>query len=94
MLKLEDLGSKFSKANLRFKSKCFEIGCMLNFVKIRNNLAAPRPSLGHSQGDSLTKPMLITACYLFRPKGYREPLNAVGSLSPAEHLAGFEPGIF
>ena len=26
-------------------------------------MAAPRPTLGHSQGDSLTNPMLITAFF-------------------------------
>ena len=55
-------------------------------------LAAPRPTLGRCQGDSLTNPMLIIAFYLFRPEGHREPRNEVGSLSPAEHLVGFEPG--
>ena len=57
-------------------------------------LADPRPTLGHSQGDSLTNPMLIAAFYLIRPEGHREPRNEVGSLSPAERLAGFEPGTF
>ena len=55
-------------------------------------LVAPRPTLGHCQGDSLTNPMLIIAFYLFRPEGHREPRNEVGFLSPAEHLVGFEPG--
>ena len=32
-------------------------------------LADPRPTLGHSQGDSLTNPMLIAAFYLIRPEG-------------------------
>ena len=54
--------------------------------------AAPRPTLGHSQGDSLTNPMLITA--LFRLKGHREPRSEDGSLSPAERLVGIEPGTF
>ena len=57
-------------------------------------LAAPRPTLGHYRGDSLTHPMLITAFLHFRPEGHREPRSKVGSLSPAEHLVGFEPGIF
>ena len=51
-------------------------------------LAAPQPTLGHSQGDSLTNPMLITAFVHIRPEGHREPRNEVGSLSPAERLAG------
>ena len=29
-----------------------------------------------------------------RPEGHREPRNEVGSLSPAERLADFEPGTF
>ena len=57
-------------------------------------LAVPWPTLGHSQGDSLPNPMLIIAYVHIRPKGHREPRNEVGSLSPAERLAGFEPGTF
>ena len=57
-------------------------------------LAVPQPTLGHSQGDSLTNPMLITTSVLIRPEGHWEPRNEVGSLSPAERLAGFEPGTF
>ena len=50
--------------------------------------------LGDSQGDSLTNLILITAFYLCQPEGQWEPHNEVGSLSPAERLAGFEPGTF
>ena len=57
-------------------------------------LAAPQPTLDHSQGDSLTNPMLITMFYLLQPKGHWEPHIEVGSLSPAKHLVGFEPGTF
>ena len=57
-------------------------------------LAVPQPTLGHSQGDSLTNLMLITASVHVRPEGHQEPRNEVGSLRPAEHLAGFEPGTF
>ena len=57
-------------------------------------LAVPQPTLDHSQGDSLTNPMLITAFVHIRPEGHREPRNEVGSLSPAKRLAGFEPGTF
>ena len=33
----------------------------------------------------------VNHCVLhFRPEGHREPHNEVGSLSPAEHLVGFE----
>ena len=38
--------------------------------------------------------MLITVFVQFRPEGHREPSNEVGSLSPAERLVRFEPGIF
>ena len=57
-------------------------------------LGASRPTLDHSQGDSLTSPMLITAFELFRPEGHREPRNEVESLSPAKRLLGFEPETF
>ena len=57
-------------------------------------LAVPRPTLGHSQGGSLTNPMLITAFVQVRPKSHWEPHNEVGSLTPAKCLAGFEPGTF
>ena len=50
--------------------------------------------LGHSWGNSLTKPMLITALVQFPPKGCGEPRNEAGSLSPGERLVGFEPGAF
>ena len=55
---------------------------------------ALRPTSGHSQGDSLTNPMLITVFAHIRPEGHREPRNKVGSLSPVERLAGFEPETF
>ena len=57
-------------------------------------LAVPRPTLGYSQGDSLTNLMLITAFVHVRPEGHREPRSEVGSLSPAERPAGFAPGTF
>lgn len=52
--------------------------------------ACPTATLGHSQGDSITNPVLITAFELFQPEGHWEPRNQVGSLSWAEHLVGFE----
>ena len=52
-------------------------------------LAAPQPTLSLSQEDSPTNSMLINAFVHIRPEGYREPRNEVGSLSPAERLAGF-----
>ena len=48
---------------MSFKSNffdCTEKGFFFNCY-----LAAPLPTLGHSQGDSLTNPMLITAFELF-----------------------------
>ena len=57
-------------------------------------LAALRPTMDHSQGDSLTNPMLITAFELFWPECYREPHNKVGHLSPGKCLMSFEPGTF
>ena len=53
-------------------------------------LAVLRPTLSHSQGDSLTNPMLIIAFVDVRTEGHREPHNEVGSLYPAEHLASFD----
>ena len=55
-------------------------------------LAAPQQTLGHYQGSSLTHTMLITAFLHIRLEGHPEPRNEVGSLSPVEHLVGFEPG--
>ena len=45
-------------------------------------LAVPQPTLDHSQGDSLTNLMLVTAFVHVQPKGHWEPHNKVGSLSP------------
>ena len=53
-------------------------------------LSVPQPTLAHSQGESLTKSMLITAFVQVWPRGHREPHNEVGSLSLVEHLAGFD----
>ena len=73
----------------------FSIFFVLFLKKFYNcYLAVPRPTFGHSQGDSLTNPVLITAFVPIWPEGHREPRNEVGSLSPAERLAGFEPGTF
>ena len=55
-------------------------------------LAVPRPHLGHSEGDSLTNPMLITAFVQVRPEGHREPRNEVGSLKPSRAPGGFWTG--
>ena len=72
----------------RFGLETFESKCQIFSFFFNCYLAAPRPTLGNPQDGSLTNPMLITACYLFQPKGHWEPCNEVGSLSPAEHLAG------
>ena len=53
-------------------------------------LAVPRPTLGHSQGGSLTNSMLITAFVHVPSKDHRGSHNKVGSLSLAEHLADFD----
>ena len=57
-------------------------------------LAAPQPTLNHSQGDSLTDRVLITAFWLFRSEVHREPPNEVGFLSSAKRRVGFEQGTF
>ena len=49
-------------------------------------LAAPRPTVGHSQGEGPTNRMLITAF-----EGHQEPCDEVGSISLVERLVGFEP---
>ena len=47
MPKFGDLGSKFSKANVRFEISPFEIGYMRNFVKIRKLIPWPKmPKFG------------------------------------------------
>ena len=73
---------------------------LLKKIKMRTQfffncyLAGPRPTSGHYRGDTLTHPMLITCILHIRPEGHREPHGEVGSLSPAERLAGFEPRTF
>ena len=57
-------------------------------------MAVPRPTLGHSQGESLTDPVLIIAFVQARPEGHREPRNKVGLLSPVDRVVGFKPGTF
>ena len=98
-LKIKKNLSRKTSQNVADKSNSFHIylfqQSMWNFFFFFNcYLVVPRPTLGHSQGDSLTNPMLITAFVHIRPEGHREPRNEVGSLSPAERLAGFEPGTF
>ena len=57
-------------------------------------LSAPRPTLDHYQGGSLTHPILIVCILHIRPEGYWEPRNEVGSLSSVKRLVGFEAGTF
>ena len=57
-------------------------------------LSAPLPTLRHYRGNRLTHLMLITAFYLIRSEGHREPSDEVGSISPAEWVVGFELGTF
>ena len=57
-------------------------------------VCVPWPTLGHSQGDSLTNLMLIAAYVRIRPEGHWEPHNEVWSLIPAKRLADFELGTF
>ena len=64
------------------------------FLKKNCCLAAPRPTLSHYRGGSLTHQMLITCVLHIWPEGHREPRNGVGSIGPAERLVGFEPGTF
>ena len=64
---------------------CFFFNCYL---------PVPRPTLGHSRGDSLSNAMLVTMLEQFLPKGNKEPRNEAGSVSQAKHLVEFEPGTF
>ena len=57
-------------------------------------LPVPRPTLGHSRGDSLSNAMLVTMLEQFLPEGNKEPRNEAGSVSQAKHLVEFEPGTF
>ena len=54
-------------------------------------LVVPRPTLGHSEGDNFTIPMLIKSFVQVWPEGHLELRNKVGSLRSAEYLVGFEP---
>ena len=78
---------------IAWKSYCEELSNTVFFVLFFNcYLAIPQPTLGHSQGDSLTNLMLITAFCTYLTQ--RSLGASVGSLSLAECLAGFEPGTF
>ena len=48
-------------------------------------LAAPRPTFGHLQGESLTHPILITASFFeFLTQRSPEPRNEIGSQTLAK----------
>ena len=57
-------------------------------------LAAPRPTLRHYLGGSLTHLMLTTAFLHIRPGDHREPGSEIESLSSAKRIVRFEPGTF
>ena len=86
--------STCEQLTLNINLRCQDVSADVKRIFFNCYLADPRPTLGHSQGDSLANPMLITTFELIRPEGHREPRNEVGSPSLAEHLAGFEPGTF
>ena len=52
----------------RLRKQLAPIGCKYLTGFFNWYLAAPRPTLGHYRGDSLTHPMLIIASYIFDPK--------------------------
>ena len=79
---------------LKFIDTVFSFNLWMFHIFFNCYLAAPWPTWGHSQGNSLTNPILINAFYLCRPECCWEPCNEVGSLSPPECQAGFEPGTF
>ena len=93
------LQTVFLSVNCVASIKSIAIACLNTFQSFlllffNCYLAVPWPTLGHSQGHSLTNLMLITAFVHIQPEGHWEPRNEVGSLSPVKHLAGFEPGTF
>ena len=56
-------------------------------------MVAPRPTLSHYQGGSLTRLMLITCVFTCPARG-SPGASWVGSLSSAERLVLFEPETF
>ena len=67
---------------------------LLRYIFFNCYFTVPQPTLGHSQGDSLTNPMLVSVFVQFQLAGNQEPCNEVGSQSPAECIVWFEPGTF
>ena len=56
---------------------------MMVTVTLRENLGPPMPK--QNDDSSSGRPRTVQVL----PEGYREPHSEVGSLSPAERLAGF-----
>ena len=71
---------EYNVRNTFIQKLCRQCGRKTNsfFFFFNCYLAVPRPTLGHSQGDSLTNPMLITAYVHIWPEGHRESRNRVG----------------
>ena len=71
------LGIKVPKN--RHLTSLLSLRCLLwphcSSLYFKGHFVAPRPTLVHYWGDSLTRPMLITAFLLFRSVGHREPRN-------------------
>ena len=66
----------------------------LKFFFFNCYLAAPRPTFGPLSRGQPHSPDVNHFVLYFRPEGHQEPPSKVGSLSPAKHLVGFEPGTF
>ena len=60
----------------------------ISFGKHLRNCRVPK------QISETVHPMLITAFWYTESERHQEPCKKVGSLSPAEHLVGFEPDTF
>ena len=75
--------------NIFFQKTSNIIQLFLNY-----HLAVPWLTLDHSQGSSLTNPMLITAFLTISTRRSYAAFSKVGSLSLTERLVGFEPGTF
>ena len=91
-----ELQSKASETHVRYHSfsTCATFSEKLTFFTpwyaiFYQLLVIPQSTLGHSRGDSITNPMLITEFAQFKLKGHPEHCNEVGSLSLALGLLGF-----
>ena len=70
----------------------FNMMQILFFLKLL--FGCPTANFGPLSRRQPHSPMLITYILHIRPEGHWKPHNVVGSLSPAEHLVGFEAGTF